>query len=300
MSFIKAVGKAFGLTHRLLFGIVVVLLFTAALSALATMLLPFEVVEGQSIQIPATIHGTPQPVTVKSNTPLLRVPPPKNWQEAKAILVPALVLFLFSSIGFLFLLGATLGSVRKLLHNEPVSPMEYLRSGARWFFPILGWVSLLGVLVLCVSFLFGIPLAIRAGGLADQDQVKKAIAMFGLVFMSVHLVAFLIFLFSPVSLVERGRGSWDSLGDSFRFFFKNLLGTIGLLASAVGVGVILTVVGIVLAGVVNSLRAMFGILPFSKGWPVFFFTSILALPQAYLTVYFPVLLYTYYNGKQTQ
>ena len=279
MGFIQAVGKAFGLTHRLFVAVAVVVGFTALLSALATLWLPFEVI------------GTP---------PVIRVPAPQNWEEVRGILLPALTLFLCSSFGFLFLLAATLGSLRKLLHGEPFSPLGYFQSGGRWFFPILGWMSVLGLLFLALSSLLGIPLAIQVGGLGSEVELKKGMAVFGLVLMMVHLAGFLIFLFSPVSLVERSRGVWDSLGDSLRFLFRHLLGTVGLFASAVVVGVLLTVVGIVLGGVVNSIRGMLGIPPFVKGWPVFFFTLILGLPQAYLTVYFPALLYSYYHSNSSQ
>ena len=51
------------------------------------------------------------------------------------------------------------------------------------------------------------------------------------------------------------------------------------------------------APMVDHVRAAMGIPPFAAGFPSFFFNLVLLLPQAFMSVYLPAVLYAYYLGQ---
>jgi hypothetical protein len=270
----KAVGQGFSLTRRLWFALLVVLVVSALFGAVATVSLPFEV-------DPAT--GT------------VRVPEIQTLEQLKTVLGPAMGLYVVSSTVALYLLGGILGGAARLLRNEPVSVRGFLAESNRWLIPMVWWATILSVvvLVLCLAagLFFGFLWVMSA-----KQEVMKGVLLFAV--MGTFFASFVALIYSPVALVQKGRGAWAALADSVRFFFGRLIGTLGLLLGVVAVGLVAAVANLVLAQVVNGLRQVLGVAPFAKGWPVFVFGLILGIPQAFLTVYFPSVLSAYYHGNQ--
>jgi len=299
VSVFKAVGQGFALTHRLWFAILAVLVVTAVLGGLASALLPFGRTPDQTFQVPVKVQGTQQQVPVRVEGQGIQVPEIKTPEQFKAVAGPVLILFVLSVTSALFLLGGVLGSLSRLLQRESVAVSDFFQAGIHWFFPMLGWAISLGLLTLVLTFVVGVPLAGRLNPqvISNPQFRELAPSLPILLFRLAFLLVSGLFLFSSISLVEGKRGVWSSLRDSVKFLFRHLLGTMGLFACVVGVGVVVQLANLILAGPVNSLRGMLGIAPYAKGLPVFFFNLILGLPQAYLTVFFPSSLYAYYHAN---
>ena len=271
MGAFQAVGKGVRIASRLWFALPVVVVSYSAIGALATVFLPFQMV-----------NGRPQ------------VPPPATAEEALSRLAIGLSLFLCSSAFSLYWLGGTLSSARQLLNGQAFSSGNFFDAAGREFFRMLRWaLALMGVVLG-----FGIAVAALMGLLwvaTGRSPLMKALIQLG--FTAATLVAGISLLFSPVILFEQGQGVWMSFRESWRFSRQRAAGVVGLLGGVVLVGVAVWLVGTLLAAGVGQLRQAMGIAPFAKGWPVFFFGWILGLPQAFLTLFIPASLYAYCWGQ---
>ncbi|MBI3333721.1 MAG: hypothetical protein HYZ93_06500 [Candidatus Omnitrophica bacterium] len=271
MNLFRAAGRSFGLTHRLWFAVLSVLVVTSAVGALSTLLLPFQVTGGR-----------------------LTVPPPADAQEAVSRAGTVLALFLLSSGLALYLLGGVLGGLQRILRGESVSVSRFFQFSREWFFRMAGWGCALLLLVVGGSVVVGLIFAVPGSALAGAGAFKQ---FFGFGFLPVFLFLWAANVFSPILMVEHSQGIWASLGNSIRFFFRNLPACLGVLLCAVAVGVGMNIFGLLLEKIVRALRTALSIAPYVPGLPVFFFGLILGIPQAYLTVYFPSLLYTFYRDN---
>ncbi len=270
----KAVGQGFSLTRRLWFPLLGVVVVSALLGAVASVILPFEI-------DPAT-GG-------------IRAPEIRTLEQLKTVLGPAAGLYVVSSTVALYLLGGILGGAARLLRNEPVSASRFLAESNRWFLPMIWWATILSIVVLLLCLAVGIFFGFL-WVMSAKQEVMKGVLLFAV--MGTFFASFTALIYSPVALVQKGQGSWAAMADSARFFFKRLIGTLGLLGGVVAVGLAAAVAGLALAQAANGLRQVLGVAPFAKGWPVFVFGLILGIPQAFLTVYFPSVLSAYYHGNQ--
>ncbi len=271
MSVFKAVGQGFKFLPRLWMAFLVILVMNAVAGALATVALPFEVVDGQ-----------------------LRVPPVTTPEEAAARFFPALGLYLFALGYSLFLLGGVFSGLSRLIKGSPLSVAVYFQSAARWFFPMVRWgLAFMGVTVgsgIAASLLVGLLWGVTGRTEAMQALIQPAFSM-------TLFVVGLVLVFSPVIFVDRFLGVGKSFSESYKFLKVHKGATLGLLLLVGFIGALAWTGGLILAGIVNGIRDSFGIAQFAPGWPVFFFSLILGLPQAFVTVFFPTVLYSYYTGK---
>ncbi|MBI3318750.1 MAG: hypothetical protein HYZ90_06410 [Candidatus Omnitrophica bacterium] len=272
MGVFPALGRALKSTFQLWFAIGCVLVANAFLNAVVTLALPFEVVEGQ-----------------------VRVPPVTSLQQALGLAGPVGGLFMLSSGMALYLLGGIIGSLEELASSEEASLGHLFREGRRHFFPMVGWASSFFLLV------GGTALAVGLGGgllwgILGRPQLLKSLV--GLLVAGSFFLGWIAFLYSPVALVHGG-GVWESFKSSLRFFRRHIFATFLLLGLVVGVGVLMSAAGIVFAGVANGVRTLLGIPPYARGAPVFFLALIQGFPQAFLTVFFPGMLFAYYRGNES-
>ena len=267
----QAVGQGFSLTHRLFFAMGLAVLLKATMNALASVFLPIEMING-----------------------LVNVPTMVTMEEFRGHVGPVLGLSAFSMTAALYLLGGIVGSVGRLLRKEPLSfPGDFFKAANRWFFSLVGWAFGLGLIAIGLAILVGIVVGFLLAALR-RDQVLQNVVRLSV--MATLLISWTALIFSPAIFVESGCGVWRSLSESFRFTRKHLGGVFGLIWVVLLVGMGCLLVTHVLESVVQGLRQVIGIPTSAKGWPVFFFGLILKLPQSYLTVFFPALLYAYYHA----
>lgn len=271
MSAFRAVGKGLAATGRFWFAIPGVVIAYSAISALATVLLPFTLVDGK-----------------------LQVPPPTNPPEAFSRLVVGMALFLSSLAFSLYWLGGTVLSTRLILQGETVSQRDFFDAAGRELFRMFRWALTLTSLAMGLGLLVAAPLGVLWAA-TGRSSFMKALIQLG--FTVTILFVGISFMFSPMILLERGQSVWSSFKDSWRFSHERSRGILGLISGIVGVGVVVWMIGLVLAGGIGQLRQMMGIAPFAKGWPVFFFGLILGLPQAFLTLFIPAALTAYHWGS---
>ncbi len=273
MTVFRAAGQGAKLSFKLWGVTLLLVVVSSAVGALATLLLPFEIVNGQT-----------------------RVPPPTSAGEMASRLIIGLGLYLPMMAFSLFLLGGVLGSAPRLLRNEAVSTGEIFQEAKRLFLPILRWgVAVVGVTLaagMAAAFFFGFLWAVTG-----RSPGMKYLISAG--FWGAMLAAGLLLLYSPVILVKRGgRGVMDSFKESKRFFNANRTGTFGLILWLSFIGALIWLAwAIGVAPVIGKIRAMMGIAPFAKGLPVFFFSLVLGLPAAVLSVFFPLALSIFYGGR---
>lgn len=272
MTVFQAIEKGLDWTRRLWAAVIAFLLVYAVFGALATVLLPFEVVGGQ-----------------------VRVPVPVNPGDVLSRLIVSLGIY-FGMVGFsVWLLGGVLAGSKELLGKRPFPAGHLFRAGRERFWRMIGWAG--GYMISCIGA--GLAAAFLAGFIAavsGQTQAVKSLA--GLGFSAAAMAAGLLFLFSPAAIVEKGAGVWRSFGDSFRFVKSHGPGTILLVFLISFIGALIWWFGVlVLARASGALRAAMGIAPFAPGLPVFFFGLINGLPQAVLSVFIPASLYAYYQGS---
>lgn len=271
MGAFQAVGKGLITACRLWFVIPAVVVSYSAIGALATVWLPFSVVDGR-----------------------FQVPPPATAEEALSRLMIGMGLFLCSWALSLYWLGGTLGSARGLLRDESFSRGDFFGAAGREFLRMLRWAFAWA----CVVMGSGLGVAVLIGffwAATGRSPAMKILIQFG--FTAATLWMAVSLLFSPMILLERSQGVWASLKDSWRFIRAHAAGAIGLLGGIVLVGVMVWTIGLILGAGVGQLRQMIGMASFTKGWPVFFFGLILGLPQAFLTLFIPAALYAYYWGN---
>jgi len=260
--------QGFSLTARLWLAGVLLLPIYAGGGALATLFLPYEVVQGQ-----------------------VRVPPPTDVKQALHHFAIGLALYLLIMGLVLFVLAGVFFSLRQLLNGQTVSVRQYLQSCRRGYIPILRWG--IGFLFLEFSIAIGVGLGVMfLLYLLGQGGMASALAQagFGLAFF---LVGFAL-SFSPIVLVEENRGVGSSFRRSARLVSEHPLGLLVLLIVVAFVVATAYALWLPVAQWVRLIRAGLGVAPFAPGWPVFLFGLVLDVPQAFATVYLPSVLYTYY------
>lgn len=272
MSVWRAIGQGLDLTRRFWAAVLAFLLVYSSFGALSTVLLPFEMVNGQ-----------------------VRVPLPTNPSEAASRLIVALGIYL-GMVGLsVWLLGGVLAGAGQILEKKPFSSGDLFRASTARFWSMLGWVAAYAV----ACFGAGIAVAFALGFLAAVSGQAAAVkSLAGLGFSAAGMVAGLLFLYSPSAIVKNSTGVWRGFGDSFRFVKGHGLATVALVFWISVIGALVWWFGVlVLARVTTTLRGAMGIPPFARGFPVFFFGLINGLPQAFLSVFIPASLVAYYQGS---
>ncbi len=267
----RAVLQGFGLARQLWVALGAFLVVYAGTGALATLFIPFEVVEGR-----------------------IRVPMPTNMAEALSRLIVGFGIYLIG-IGFsLYVLGGMFGALQRLVRKQPVARGELRGLAGRWFWGMARWAlafsaitfGLGGAVALIVA-----TLATAAGGTGAAGAIMQT------AFSGTTVVSGLFLIFSPVVLVERALGAWASLRESCRIVVARPGATIGIVLCVSTVGALLYGLWLPVAAVINQIRAGLGIAPFAPGAPVFFFGLVLMFPQAFLSVYLPAVLQSYYYAR---
>jgi len=244
----------------------------SAVGALATLLLPFEIVNGRT-----------------------QVPPPTSPGEAASRLIIGLGLYLPTLAFSLFVLGGVLGVAQDLPAKGTLSAGGFLDQAKQRFLPILRWgFATMGVALaagMAAAFFFSFLWAVMGRSPAMKYLVTTA-------FWGAMLAAGLLMVYSPVILIDQRRGVLDSFKESSRFFNANRTATFGLILWVSFIGAMIWLVwAISVAPVVGKIRTMMGIAPFAKGLPVFFFSLINGLPSAYLSVFVPLAIALFYWGR---
>ncbi len=172
---------------------------------------------------------------------------------------------------------------------------EFHRLAKRWFAAILRW----GLAVFGVALAAGLAVALVIAFLwAVTGRSEGMKELIGAGFWGALLAAGLVLVYSPVILIERGRGIKEAFKESNRFFNAHRGATFGFLLWLSFIGALIWLVwAIGVAPVVKGVREMAGLPPFPKGLPNFFFSLVLGLPSAFLSVYFPLVLGIFYRGR---
>lgn len=272
MTVFRAVGQGFKLTFKLFPVVLLYLVVYAAVGALATLLIPHEIVNNQA-----------------------RVSPPSNPGDAISQLGLGLALYLPTMVFSLYLLGGTLAASLKLSDGESVPMEEFHRQAKGRFGVILRWgLAVLGAVLaagLAATFVMTLLWAVTG----RSEGMKGLI---GAGFWGALLAAGLVLLYSPAILIERGRGIKDCFKESNRFFNAHRGATFGFILWLSFIGALVWLVwAIGVAPVMGRIRVMTGLPPFPKGLPNFFFSLVLGLPSAFLSVYFPLALGIFYRGR---
>jgi hypothetical protein len=272
MTIFRAAGQGFKLTFKLWPVVLLYLVVYSAVGALATVLLPYEIVNNQT-----------------------QVPPPTSPGQALSLLVIAMGLYLPTMAFSLYMLGGTLAVSRGLEAGEQVSRHEFHRQAKSRFGAIIRWgLAAVGAALaagLAVTFVMAFLWAVTG----RSEGMKGLI---GVGFWGATLAAGLVLLYSPVTLIERGRGIKDCFKESNRFFNRHRAATFGLILGLSFIGALIWLVwAIGIAPGVKMVRVMVGLPPFPKGLPNFIFSLVLVLPSAFLNVYFPLALGIFYRGR---
>lgn len=272
MTVWRATGQGLRSCLRLWPGIAAFTVTYSAVGAAATLVLPFNVVEGRTV-----------------------VPAPKTPGEFLSLLVLAGGLFLISTALSLRVLGGVLHGLERLERKEAVPWQEFSLGMKKWFGPLIRWALLFGLLLLGL-LLISIFLLAFLWAMSGRPEGFKAMVPQAAFLLTTFLT--LPFYYSPFCLLENRGQARDSFARSFRFAGRNLLGTLLLVVIISTIGAVLYWVDVfTLAKAANGLRGALGIPPFAKGLPVFFFGLFLLLPEGFLSVFAPAALYSYYRGK---
>ncbi len=273
MNSFQAVGKGLDLTRRLWPAIFAYLLVFSSFGAAATILLPFQVVNGQ-----------------------VSVPAPANPADAVSRLVIALGIY-FGLIAFsVWLLGGVLAGCKEILEKRVFPAGELFRAGAARVGALFTWA----MAFIAVCILAGISAASVLGFIAaatGQAQAMSSMAAAG--FSTAALGFGLFLLYSPAAIVDDSIGVWIGFRESFQFVKRHGAQTMLLVFLVSLIGALVWWFGVlVLARAVGAIRESMGVPPFAAGWPVFFFGLVNGLPQAFLSVFIPASLYAYYHGSK--
>ena len=272
MTIFRSAGQGFKLTFKLFLVVLFYLVVYSAVGALATLLLPYEIVNNQT-----------------------RVLPPSSPGQALSLLIIALGLYLPTMAFSLYLLGGTLAVSRSLEAGEQILLPEFHRQAKRRFLLVTRWAfAAVGVSLaagLAVAFVMAFLWAVTG-----RSEGMKGLISTG--FWGAALAAGLVLLYSPVVLVERGRGIKESFKESSRFFNRHRGATFGLILWLSFIGALIWLAwAIGVAPVIRQVRVMAGLPPFPKGLPNFFFSLVLNIPSAFLSVYYPLALGIFYRGR---
>ena len=272
MTIFRSAGQGFKLTFKLFPAVLFYLVGYSAVGALATVLLPYEIVNNQA-----------------------RVPRPSSMGQALSELVIGLALYLPTLFFSLYLLGGTLAASLKLAGGEPVPMEEFHRQAKRWFGAILRW----GFAVFGTALAAGLTATFVMAFLwAVTGRSAGMKGLIGVGFWGALLAVGLVLVYSPVILIEQGRGIKEAFKESNRFFNAHRGATFGFILWLSFIGSLLWLAwAIGVAPVVGRVRVMGGLPPFPKGLPNFFFSLVLGLPSAFLSVYFPLALGIFYRGR---
>ncbi len=269
----RALIQGFSLTRRLWVAMGLFLVVYAGVGALATVLLPYQVVEGR-----------------------VQVPTPADMSQALKHLGIGLILYALGLGLSLYLLAGVFGGLRRQIREESFSGADLFALSRSGSLPMLGW----GVGFFLVEFAASAAVAVAAWLLSavtglGQAGLSKALMQMG--FYATSLLVGLLLLFSPVILVERACRAWASFRESARFVRDHVAGTLGIVFGVSLIGAVVWALWLIVAQAVRQVQAALGIPPFSPGLPVFVFGWVLVAPQAFLTVYLPAVLYAYYHRK---
>jgi len=268
----RATGQGLRRCARLWQAIAAFVVVYSAVGAVATLVLPFKVVEGRVV-----------------------VPPPSSGAEALSLLVLAGGLFLISTVLSLRVLGGVLHGLERIERRDPVSWKEFSLGMRKWFGPLIRWGALFGLL-LAGLFLISVFLLAFLWAFSGRPEGFKAMVP-QLAFVLTTFLT-LPFYYSPFILLENGGKARESFARSFRLAVKNLSGTFLLVVVISTIGAVVYWFDVLaLAKGVNAVRAALGIPAFAKGLPVFLFGLVLLLPEGFLSTLVPAAFHSYYRGK---
>lgn len=272
---LQALKRGLLLTKALWVAMAMYLLFFAVIGALVTLVLPYEVVDGQ-----------------------VRVLEIRSGEDLAGRLMPALFLYGIALAGSVYILGGVLGGLHELVREKPFGWADLVVHANRRFPRLLLWGAAYFALSIGVGIFAAFFLSFVWAALGKPALLKPLIGTgASFAFMLVGLALF----YSPIILVERARGVGVSFLESWRFVRTHAQGTLLLVFLVSLIGAIAWLLGFfLLAPVVNGLRTLMGVQPFSPGLPVFFFSLILGIPQAFVLLFLPSSLYAYYHGSQPQ
>ncbi len=273
MTVLRATGSGFRLTLRLWIAVAAYSVANAFVSFLGSFL-PHQVVNDQ----------------------IQKVPLPKDPNELLALAISTFAVFLVMVVSQLYLLGGVLGCLQRMLRKQSVEAGEYFRQCREKFWFALKWgmVAFLFLLgIFCVgSFLSGLLWAITG----HSAESRRFILVIG--FGATQLLGLPFLLYSPFFLLENGGRIRDGFRGSYRFSMKRKFATVRLIFWVSLIVAIFWLADFFLpAPMIGRVRAALGIAPFAAGFPSFFFNLVLLLPQAFMSVYLPAVLYTYYVGQ---
>lgn len=262
----KSVLGAFQLLPKFWMPMVVYLIGYSFIGALASVLLPYTIINGQ------------QAAAV----------PPKNASEAVGYGIIGLTLFFMMFFLATGLLGGVLESLRQILSGQAGAVSRFWSSVRKWFFRMGGWGVAYGLLTVGLAVLAVFPVGFF-WAVTGRAQGMRGMAEF--VFYIAVLVVGYLFLYSPGFIVFKGSGLAAAFKRSARFVWRHKVASIVsiFLVSLIGALIYLADYYMV-APLVGRLRAMLGVAPFAKGAPAFFFGLILNFPAAILFVYIPLAL----------
>ena len=230
------------------------------------------------------------------NDQVQKAPLPTDSNEFLALAISTFAVLLIMVVSQLILLGGVLGCLKRLLGKQPMEAGEFFRQCREKFWFILKWgmvAFLFLVGLFCVgAFLAGLMWAITG----HTEESRGMILMIG--FLVTQLLGLPFLQYSPFFLLENGCRIRDGFRGSYRFSMKRKFATVRLIFLVSLIVAIFWLGDYFLpAPMIGKVRAAMGIAPFAAGLPSFFFNLVLLLPQAFMSVYLPAVLYAYYLGQ---
>jgi len=146
--------------------------------------------------------------------------------------ISGLLIYLLAVITFsIYVFGGSVGVIGKALENKTLrfSMHLFFSEAKRLFLPMLGFTTVVGILLIAVAFVFGI---LGGGVVALVSFVKSqdsTLALFLSLFFSLILILFLLTLFLGILSIAiygiavlsiKGIGPLKSLKDAFQYIMK--------------------------------------------------------------------------------
>lgn len=217
------------------------------------------------------------------------------FDESQAIFsFPLLVAFVFLSYSVV-LLGGTISSMSLVFRGEAVPFRTFLQQIRCSLPAIVRWAAgAMCLTILSGLLLITIPLLVWL----STKEIFLMQLVSGLIFLFIVFPLGLCLLYSPIILVGKQTGFWDSFCQSCRFLFFHFLENVWLLIWVLMIGFIMCVMWIIPTVVLDSIVQRMGMDPYAWSFPtVFFLGLILWIPAAVFAVYFPVVLCRHYYSQ---
>lgn len=230
MKYIDAIKEGFRLVHRV-WQLVLVQLGMVLISGIS-----FFVFVGIPLAVAFILFSVDLTgITQKDIIYLLKEPSEiiSKYFGVVLFVIIGLVVYILAAITFsIYVFGGSVGVVGRVIEDKNVkfSMHLFFSEAKRLFLPMLGFTSLVGIILITVAFVFGILGGAIVALVSYIKNLDSTLALFISLFFSLILILLLLVLFFGIlsitiygtaALSIKGIGAIKSLKDGFQYIMKH-------------------------------------------------------------------------------